>query len=83
MGSKLESGLSTLDGIGGKLIYRAVSLIPLALACFSAVAAWSSFQTSGYLLGLFLAALALVFLWAVKWCWSAKRSIREILDANT
>ncbi len=79
--AKEEKGTrAALDRIGGKLIYRLVSLAFLVMAAVSASGAWWALSDGGNSIwpGLIMAAAALGCLWAVRWCWSPRRRLSEI-----
>ena len=76
-----ENGIkATLDRVGGKVIYRLVSLAFLVIALISAYGAWWALSDGGNSIwpGLIMAGATLACLWAVRWCWSPRRRLSEI-----
>lgn len=72
--------MSAIDRVGGKLIYRLVSVMLAIMAALFAYGAWSAFSASesGLIPGCIMLATSLACCWAIRWCWSPDRRLSEI-----
>ncbi len=71
---------AAVDRVGGKAVYRLVSVAFLVMAAISASGAWWALSDGGNSIwpGLIMAGATLGCLWAVRWCWSPRRRLSEI-----
>ncbi len=79
----LEGAAQGINRLGGKLFFRTVSIIPLALTEIVISLMLKSFSAGEYLSSgvLFIVAFCLIAL--IKYLWSPKRSIADIIEANS
>ena len=75
--------LDRLNSVGGKVFYRLVSIIPITLFVVLARKSYQSLVADAYLTAAILLIPLVLLAWLIRFLWSSKRTLGDIVEANS
>lgn len=79
----MKNILLKIDRLGGKLFFRAVSVIPITLLIVVTKNLVASFNQGAYVTLIVLLIPTVLLVVLIKYLWSSKRTVSDIVEANS